>query len=170
MGPLSGETTLSSHINLDHLLKERICSTGANSFLLEKIPFWEDEVFPGVLPGKQTGSHKNCLPLKTWWKEMEVYPYTLRFNKQQNTQTSLSLYKVASFRRSQCEGCSIIIYLMALYDYYLKYGIFKEDISNIFLNCLFESNPLDEASKLVKSLTDFHESQRLFDLVSKGRN
>ena len=29
-------------------------------------------------------------------------------------------YKVASFKRSQCEGCSIIIYLMALYDYYLK--------------------------------------------------
>ena len=28
--------------------------------------------------------------------------------------------KVASFKRSQCEGCSIIIYLMALYDYYLK--------------------------------------------------
>ena len=29
--------------------------------------------------------------------------------------------KVASFKRSQCEGCSIIIHLMALYDYYLKY-------------------------------------------------
>ena len=29
--------------------------------------------------------------------------------------------KVASFKRSQCEGCSIIIHLMALHDYYLKY-------------------------------------------------
>ena len=48
--------------------------------------------------------------------------------------------------------------------------MFKEDILNIFLNCLFESNPLNEASKLMKFFTDFHESQRLFDLVSKGSN
>ena len=34
----------------------------------------------------------------------------------QTTWTNIS-YKVASFKRSQCEGCSIIIYLMALYDY-----------------------------------------------------
>ena len=35
-------------------------------------------------------------------------------------QDILSVSKVASFKRSQCEGCSIIIYLMALYHYYLK--------------------------------------------------
>ena len=39
--------------------------------------------------------------------------------------------KVASFKRSQCEGCSIIIYLMALYDYYLKY-IQGRHIKHIF--------------------------------------
>ena len=27
-------------------------------------------------PGKQTGSHKNCLPLKTWQLKMEMYTYT----------------------------------------------------------------------------------------------
>ena len=63
--------------------------------------------------------------------------------------------KVASFKRSQCEGCSIIIYLMALYDYYLK-CIEGRHIKDI-LNRLFESNPVDEVSKLMKSLTDFYD-------------
>ena len=38
-----------------------------------------------------------------------------------NCLTELTMYKVASFKRSQYEGCSIIIHLMALHDYYLKY-------------------------------------------------
>ena len=44
---------------------------------------------------------------------------------------------------------------MALYDYYLKCteGRHNKDI----LNRLFESNPVDEVSKLMKSLTDFHD-------------
>ena len=63
---------------------------------------------------------------------------------------------VASFKRSQCENCSIIIYLMALYDYYTN-NLLKEDISKIFLNHLFESNPVDEVSKFMKPLTDFHD-------------
>ena len=25
-------------------------------------------------PGKPTRSYENCLPLKIWWKKMEVYP------------------------------------------------------------------------------------------------
>ena len=63
--------------------------------------------------------------------------------------------KVASFKRSQCEGCSIIIYLMVLYDYYFKCteGRHNKDI----FNRLFESNPVDEVSKLIKSLTHFHD-------------
>ena len=44
---------------------------------------------------------------------------------------------------------------MALYDYYLK--CIEKDISEIFLNRLFESNPVDEVSKLMKPLTDFHD-------------
>ena len=32
-------------------------------------------------PGKQTGSHKYCLPLETWRKKMEVYPYTFKILK-----------------------------------------------------------------------------------------
>ena len=70
-----------------------------------------------------------------------------------NIQTEMN--KAASFKRSQCEGCSIIIYLMALYDYYLK-CIEGRHIKNI-LNRLFESNPVDEVSKLMKPLTDFHD-------------
>ena len=62
---------------------------------------------------------------------------------------------MASFKRSQCEGCSIIIYFMAIYDYYLNYtqGRHNKDI----FNHLFESNPVDEVSKLMRSLTDFHD-------------
>ena len=29
-------------------------------------------------PDKQTESHENCPPLKTWREKMAVYPYTLR--------------------------------------------------------------------------------------------
>ena len=43
---------------------------------------------------------------------------------------------------------------MALYDYYLK-CIEGRHIKDIF-NRLFESNPVDEVSKLMKSIMDFH--------------
>ena len=55
--------------------------------------------------------------------------YVVIFTAERSSYALASLYcavctskhnKVASFKRSQCEGCSIIIYLMALYDYYLK--------------------------------------------------
>ena len=36
-------------------------------------------------------------------------------------------------------------------------NVLKEDISKKFLNRLFESNPVDEVSKLMKPLTDFHD-------------
>ena len=39
----------------------------------------------------------------------------------------------------------------------IAWNILKEDISKIFLNRLFESNPVDEVSKLMKPLTDFHD-------------
>ena len=48
-----------------------------------------------------------------------------------------------------------MIYLMALYDYYLK-CIEGRHIKDI-LNCLFESYPVDEVSKLMKPLMDFHD-------------
>ena len=44
---------------------------------------------------------------------------------------------------------------MALRDYYLK-CIEGRHIKDI-LNRLFESNPVDEVSKLMKPLTDFHD-------------
>ena len=43
---------------------------------------------------------------------------------------------------------------MALYDYYLK-CIEGRHIKDIF-NRLFESNPVDEVSKLMKFIMDFH--------------
>ena len=48
-----------------------------------------------------------------------------------------------------------IFYLMALYNYYLK-CIEGRHIKDI-LNRLFESNPMDEFSKFMKPLTDFHD-------------
>ena len=44
---------------------------------------------------------------------------------------------------------------MALYDYDLN--VLKEDISKIFLSRLFELNPIEKVSKLMKSLSDFHD-------------
>ena len=45
---------------------------------------------------------------------------------------------------------------MALYDYDLK-CIEGRHIKDIFRSRLFESNPVDEVSKLMKPLTDFHD-------------
>ena len=56
------------------LSKERICSHRSKFFPLRVDPFL-GRLRPA---GKQTGSHENCLPLKTWRKKMEVYSYTLR--------------------------------------------------------------------------------------------
>ena len=39
-------------------------------------------------------------------------------------------------------------------------------MSKIFLNRLFESNPMDEVSKLMKPLTDFHDVK--FNFYDKG--
>ena len=36
-------------------------------------------------------------------------------------------------------------------------NVLKEDISNIFLSRLFELNPTEKVSKLMKSLSDFHD-------------
>ena len=50
---------VASYINWGHLIKERICSIGANST-------FKSRPLLGKLcpPGKQTGSHENCLSLK----------------------------------------------------------------------------------------------------------
>ena len=64
-------------------------------------------------------------------------------------------YKVASFKRSQCECCSIIIYLMALYDYYLK-CIEGRHIKDIFKSSICVE-PSGRGFKLMKPLTDFHD-------------
>ena len=64
---------VASHINWGHLLKERICSHWSKFFPLRVDPILE-RLHPAC---KQTGSLKNCLPLKTCRKKMEVYPYTL---------------------------------------------------------------------------------------------
>ena len=56
-----------------YLIMERICSHWSKF-----IPLRVDPIFGRLLPpGKQTGSHENCLPLKTWQKKIEVYPNTL---------------------------------------------------------------------------------------------
>ena len=71
MGPFRGSNSvfliLASHINWGHLIKERICSHGSKFFPLRVDPFL-GRLCP---PGKQTGSHKNCLPLKTWPKKKD---------------------------------------------------------------------------------------------------
>ena len=58
-----------SHINWGHLIKERICSHWSKFILLRENPILERR-HP---PDKQIGSHKNCLPLKTWGKKMDRY-------------------------------------------------------------------------------------------------
>ena len=62
---------VASNVNWGHLIKERICSHWSKFFALRVDPIL------GRLSGKQTGSHENCLPLKTWRKKMAVYPFTL---------------------------------------------------------------------------------------------
>ena len=64
--------TVASQMNWVHLIKKRICSRRSKFFSLRVDPFL-GRLRP---PGKQTGSHENCLPLKTWRKKIEVYPYT----------------------------------------------------------------------------------------------
>ena len=65
MGTLSGEATLSFFsvafpANCGQLLKERICSHWSKFF-----PLRVDSILGRLhLPGKQTGSLANCLPLK----------------------------------------------------------------------------------------------------------
>ena len=39
----------------------------------------------------------------------------------------------------------------------MTWNVFKEDISKIFLSHLFELNPVEKVSKLMKSLSDFHD-------------
>ena len=81
---------------------------------------------------------------------------SVRSPKQSHTQQNTTCIQGGFFKRSQCEGCSIIIYLMALYDYDLK-CIEGTHIKDLFLSRLFEMNPIDELSKLMKSLSDFHD-------------
>ena len=57
---------VSSQINWAHLIKERICSHRIKFFPIRADPIL-GELRP---PGKQRGSHENCLPLKTWRKKM----------------------------------------------------------------------------------------------------
>ena len=61
-----------SHFIRDQFLKKTICSYGSKLFSLRLDPILK------VLHRleKQTGSHKNCLPLKTWRKKMHVYLYS----------------------------------------------------------------------------------------------
>ena len=76
MGILSGEATLLflilPPISLGVNFKKKNLLPMGKFFSLKFTPVWED-----CPPGKQTGSHQNCLPLKTWQKKMEVYQYTL---------------------------------------------------------------------------------------------
>ena len=39
----------------------------------------------------------------------------------------------------------------------MTWNVLKEDISKIFLSRLFELNPIVKVSKLMKSLSDFHD-------------
>ena len=56
------------HINWGHLIKKRICSHRSKFFPLRVDPISEHRP-----PGMQTGSHENCLILKTWRN-----PYALK--------------------------------------------------------------------------------------------
>ena len=51
---------VASHINGGHLIKVKICSHRSKFFPLRVDPIL-GRLCP---PGKQTGSHENCLPLK----------------------------------------------------------------------------------------------------------
>ena len=52
---------VASRIKRGHLIKERICSRRSKFF-----PLRVDPIFGRLRPpGKHTGSHENCLPLKT---------------------------------------------------------------------------------------------------------
>ena len=80
MGTLSGEATLLvsllPHINWGHLVMERICSHWSKFF-----PLREDPILGRLCPlDKQTESHDNCLPLKTWLEKdrgVPIYSCTL---------------------------------------------------------------------------------------------
>ena len=64
---------VASHINWAHLIKERICSNRSKFFPLRVGPIFR-RLRP---PGKQTGSHENCPPLKTWRKKAGGVPIHL---------------------------------------------------------------------------------------------
>ena len=62
---------LGSHINWDHLIKEKTAPIGMN------ISFQSRSLLERLRPpGKQTKIYEHCLRLRTWRKQMEVYPYT----------------------------------------------------------------------------------------------
>ena len=63
--------TLSFSLESSH--KEKVCSH-QSKFLTYRVDPILGRLRP---PGKHTGN-ENCLPLKTWWKQMMVLPYTLR--------------------------------------------------------------------------------------------
>ena len=77
-------------------------STSSQVFPLRVDPFL-GTLYP---PGKQTGSKKNCLPLKTWLKKMEGYPYTLKL-------MPFSSWNFFAFRNSAMDSVllQIIIFL-----------------------------------------------------------
>ena len=76
---VNGEATLLfsffvSHLIRGQLLEKRICSLRSKFF-----PLRVDTILKEVhCPGKETGSHKNCLPLKNGRLFMVVCPYTLK--------------------------------------------------------------------------------------------
>ena len=44
-------------------------------------------------PGKHAGSHKSCLPLQKWQKNIEVYPNTLNCSRKVNSSaTAIMLF------------------------------------------------------------------------------
>ena len=66
---------VASHINWGHIIKERLCSHWSKF-----IPLRVDPILGRLCPsGKQTGSHENCLPLKTVEKDRGI-PIHLKTN------------------------------------------------------------------------------------------
>ena len=60
-------------------------------------------------PGKQTGSHKNWVPLKTWRKMTEVYPYTLK-TTYENHFYKTTAAMIVKFKFMQAEMAAIHLY------------------------------------------------------------
>ena len=98
MGTLSGQVTLSincaSHINWGHLIKKRICSHRSKFF-----PLRVDPISVHRPPGMQTGSHENCLSLKTWRN-----PYTLK--------AISSLQSEEEKKTNWCQRCIFLLILL----------------------------------------------------------